>query len=79
MSAPPVAPPFDRTTCACPECVSCCTRQPGSCVPGDIEAIAAYLGKPVRVVLARFCASPSSGPRTSPRKPSGAPGRPSRI
>ena len=37
-------PPFERTTCACPECVNCCYRQPGPLVPGDFERIQAHLG-----------------------------------
>jgi Fe-S-cluster containining protein len=52
------APPFERTTCACPECQACCTRQPGPLIPGQLEAIAAYLGKTVREASSLFVASP---------------------
>ena len=52
--------PFARTTCACRDCTACCSRQPGSLAPGDLERIAAFLGKPVRAVLARFWASPGA-------------------
>jgi Fe-S-cluster containining protein len=40
--------------------VACCHSQPGSCAPGDVERIAAYLAQPVRTVLARFWASPGA-------------------
>lgn len=55
-----VAAPFARTTCACADCVACCSRQPGSLAPGDLERIAAFLGKPVRAILSRFWASPGA-------------------
>jgi len=38
-------PPFERTVCACSECVSCCKRQPGPLGPGDFQRIAAKLGE----------------------------------
>jgi Fe-S-cluster containining protein len=44
-------PPFERTVCACAECVACCKRQPGHLVPGDAERIAEYLGEPVEPYL----------------------------
>lgn len=57
---PAPAPPFARTSCACAVCVRCCHDQPGSLVPGDLERIAQYLGKPVRAVLSKFWASPGA-------------------
>jgi Fe-S-cluster containining protein len=38
------APPFARTTCACAECVRCCTTQPGMLAPGEWERIVAVIG-----------------------------------
>lgn len=49
--------PIDRTTCACPECVACCHRQPGPLAPGDFEAIAAALGEDHATAKAHFWAS----------------------
>lgn len=49
---------FDRTTCACAKCVACCSEQPGPLAPGDLERIAAHLGRAVRDVLGSFWASP---------------------
>jgi Fe-S-cluster containining protein len=60
MTLTEAAPPFDRTTCACPTCASCCHDQPGSCAPGDVERIAAHLHLPLRVALLRFWASPGA-------------------
>jgi Fe-S-cluster containining protein len=54
------APPFPRTTCACADCIECCTRQPGPLAPGDLERIAAHLGQPVRVAALKFWASPGA-------------------
>lgn len=54
------AAPYARTTCACPDCQACCTQQPGSLAAGELEAIAAHLGKPVHAVLAKFWASPGA-------------------
>jgi Fe-S-cluster containining protein len=54
-------PPFARTpACSCPDCVECCHDQPGSCAPGDLERIAAYLQLPVRVAALKFWASPGA-------------------
>lgn len=36
-------PPFERTTCACAECVACCKRQSGPLIPSDIEPIRKFL------------------------------------
>lgn len=57
MIAPP---PFDRTTCACPDCITCCTEQPGSLAAGELEAIAQSLQLPVRVAALKFWASPGA-------------------
>ena len=51
---------FERTTCACPECVACCTEQPGPLAPGELDYIAAYLGVSVRDALPYFWASPGA-------------------
>ncbi len=44
-------PPFQRTTCACVECVGCCKRQPGYLIPSDIEKIRAAINRPLEEVL----------------------------
>ncbi len=44
-------PPFERTVCACTECVACCKQQPGFLIPGDIQRIAEFLGAPVQEFL----------------------------
>jgi Fe-S-cluster containining protein len=54
------ATPFERTVCSCPECVRCCTEQPGSLAAGQLEAIAAHLAVPVRVAALKFWASPGA-------------------
>lgn len=54
------ATPFERTSCACDECVRCCTEQPGSLAAGEVEAIAAYLQLPISQVLHKFWASPGA-------------------
>lgn len=51
---------FERTRCGCFECVSCCKRQPGPLVPGDLERIAAHLGETVEQAKAHFVASAGS-------------------
>jgi Fe-S-cluster containining protein len=53
-------PPYARTSCACADCQACCREQPGSLAPGELEAIAAHLDKPVAAVLAKFWASPGA-------------------
>jgi Fe-S-cluster containining protein len=52
--------PHPRTTCSCAECIRCCHDQPGSLAPGQLEAIAEYLGQPVRVAALKFWASPGA-------------------
>lgn len=56
----PPAPPFARTTCDCPDCVRCCTEQPGSLAAGELEQIAGYLNLTVREALSKFWASPGA-------------------
>ena len=51
---------FDRTTCACPECVACCKRQPGPLAPGDLPRIGDFLKLPEEEVRALFVASPGA-------------------
>jgi Fe-S-cluster containining protein len=51
---------FNRTTCACADCVACCKRQPGPLAPGDFERIAAHLGETPEQAKAHFCASPGA-------------------
>lgn len=51
---------FARTTCACAADVANCRRQPGSCVPGDLERIAAHLELPVSEAKLLFWASPGA-------------------
>ena len=52
--------PFERTTCACKDCVDCCKSQPGSLIPGDMERIAEHLGLSMRVTALKFWASPGA-------------------
>jgi hypothetical protein len=33
-------PPFERTTCACDQCVSFCKTKPGALIPSDLDRIA---------------------------------------
>lgn len=51
---------WERTTCACPECVACCKRQPGPLAPGDFERIAAALGEDREAAKLHFWASPGA-------------------
>src|SRR5262245_58062180 len=48
--------PFERTTCACADCVSCCRDQPGSLAAGDLGRIAAFLKQSIRVTSVKFWA-----------------------
>ena len=41
------APPFERTVCACAECVACCKKQPVPLALGDFERIGDRLGEDV--------------------------------
>lgn len=43
-------PPFERTTCACQQCVACCAR-PAHLAPGDAERIATHLGVTIDDVI----------------------------
>jgi Fe-S-cluster containining protein len=52
--------PFDKTTCACKECVALCKRQPGPLILGDLERIAAFRGETVEEAKRNFWASPGS-------------------
>lgn len=38
-------PPFERTVCACANCVSCCKRQSGPLVPSDFDPIRKFLAE----------------------------------
>jgi Fe-S-cluster containining protein len=59
---------FDRTECACKECVACCKRQPGPLAPGDFERIVDYTAEKQGLshevafeqVKKQLCASPGS-------------------
>jgi Fe-S-cluster containining protein len=53
-------PPFARTTCACKACVDCCKKQPGHLIPGDMERIAAFLGKTLNDIKGMFWSSPGA-------------------
>lgn len=52
--------PFERTTCACSDCVDCCKQQPASLHPGDFERIAAFLGETLEAAKRFFWASPGA-------------------
>ena len=49
---------MQRTECACQQCQQCCRVQPGYLIPGDMERIAAHLGKTVDDIKPLFWASP---------------------
>lgn len=51
---------FERTTCGCAECIEPCRRQPGPLAPGDLERIAAFLGRTLRDIAGSFWASPGA-------------------
>lgn len=55
---------FERTTCACRECVDCCKWQPGPLAPGDIERIVASRGlsgeAAATFIETKFWASPGA-------------------
>lgn len=51
---------FNRTTCACENCVRCCKRQPGALALGDYERIRVYLQTTDDQLQAKLCASPGS-------------------
>src|SRR5258708_4879591 len=53
-------PPFERTVCACRECVQCCKDQPGPLMPGDFERIAEFLGETPEQAQSHFWASPGA-------------------
>lgn len=38
---------MDRTSCTCEACVGACQHRPGWFLPGEVERVAAYLGKPL--------------------------------
>lgn len=46
--------PFERTTCDCKQCRSCCERQPGPLVTGDLERIAEFLSEDVETAKKHF-------------------------
>jgi len=48
---------FKRTECGCADCVTCCTEQPGSLIPGDMERIATYLNTTVDAIKTNFWSS----------------------
>ena len=60
--------PFNRTTCACKNCVACCKRQPGPLIPGDFERIVDYISEKEGISLEeahdkvtnKLCASPGA-------------------
>lgn len=43
--------PFERTVCACADCQSCCRRQPGYLIPGDVDRLVAATGRPAKEFL----------------------------
>jgi Fe-S-cluster containining protein len=51
---------FERTTCACDECRSCCKRQPGPLGPGDFDRIRDHLQITTRIALTFFWSSPGA-------------------
>ncbi|HVJ57758.1 MAG TPA: YkgJ family cysteine cluster protein [Terrimicrobiaceae bacterium] len=60
--------PFERSTCACRECVRCCHRQPGPLDNKDFEEIVRHIAKKqgaslevaFQWVKSRLCASPGA-------------------
>jgi Fe-S-cluster containining protein len=53
-------PPFNRTKCACENCIRCCKRQPGSLAAGDFERIRLYLQLTIEQAKKWFWASPGA-------------------
>ena len=51
---------FQRTTCDCQQCKTCCTEQPGHLLPGQMEQIAEYLKLSWAEVKKLFWASPGA-------------------
>jgi len=51
---------FSRTVCDCDQCKSCCKRQPGHILPGQMEKIADYLKQSLDEVKKKFWASPGA-------------------
>lgn len=51
---------YERTTCACTDCVNCCKTQPGSLHPGDFERIADHLGETREQAKLHFWKSPGA-------------------
>lgn len=49
---------FERTTCACPDCVACCKRQPGPLSPEDLVVLIDHFG--ADQFRERFVASPGA-------------------
>ena len=52
--------PFERTSCACSSCVSCCKEQPGSLDAEDFPRIAAHLGLSWEETAQLFWSSPGA-------------------
>lgn len=50
-------PPFERTICACDQCVQCCKKQPGPLAPSDIAKISSIVTQPLKELL---CDSPGA-------------------
>lgn len=53
-------PPFERTKCACTNCVECCKRHPAYLIPSDIPRIADHLKISLGELAARLRKSPGA-------------------
>jgi len=51
---------FERTVCACKQCVACCKTQPGYVLPGQMEEIADHLQLSLEEAKTLFWASPGA-------------------
>ena len=53
---------FDRTICACDECVTYCSHLPGYLIPSDLDVISSHLGYDdvVQFAMENLLASPGA-------------------
>jgi len=62
MSDAPDLDQYERSYCDCRKCSLTCRYMPGMCVPGDVQKIAKYLGRPPTLewITEHFAASEGS-------------------
>lgn len=63
-----------RRGCSCPECIECCTRDPGWFMPEEVAQAASFLNLPESEFVKKFCVEHASddaiviAPATKPGK-----------